>query len=70
MVGSQISEHVIVQDFIRQVRSTSRLNAVTIISLFLFQNYSERTIYKVLHAMVRRGDVQYRMQRKVLIRVR
>ncbi|CAF1158993.1 unnamed protein product [Adineta steineri] len=51
VVGSQVSEHAIVQDFIRQ-------------------NYSERTIYKVLHAMVRRGDVQYRMQRKVLIRVR
>jgi len=51
VVGSQVSEHAIVQDFIRQ-------------------NYSERAIYKVLHAMVRRGDVQYRMQRKVLIRVR
>ncbi|CAF0834731.1 unnamed protein product [Rotaria sordida] len=32
VVGSQISEHAIVQDFIRQ-------------------NYSERAIYKVLHAM-------------------
>jgi len=51
VVGSQVSEHAIVQDFIKQ-------------------NYSERGIYKVLHAMVRRGDVQYRMQRKVLIRVR
>lgn len=51
VVGSQVSEHVLVQDFIRQ-------------------NYSERVVYKVLHAMVRRGDVQYRMQRKVLIRVR
>lgn len=41
-----------------------------LISLFSLKNYSERGIYKVLHAMVRRGDVQYRMQRKVLIRVR
>ncbi|CAF0980210.1 unnamed protein product [Rotaria sp. Silwood1] len=51
VIGSQVSEYAIVQDFIQQ-------------------NYSERAIYKVLHAMVRRGDVQYRMQRKVLIRVR
>ncbi|CAF5146405.1 unnamed protein product, partial [Rotaria sp. Silwood1] len=41
-----------------------------IVQDFIQQNYSERAIYKVLHAMVRRGDVQYRMQRKVLIRVR
>ena len=68
VIGSQVSEHVLVQDFIRQVRRTTftrpRLHVP------FLQNYSERTVYKVLHAMVRRGDVQYRMQRKVLIRVR
>ncbi|CAF4058374.1 unnamed protein product [Rotaria sordida] len=51
IIGSQVSELAIVQDFIQQ-------------------NYSERTIYKVLHAMIRRGDIQYRIQHKILIRIR
>ena len=51
VVGSQVSEYAIVQDFIKQ-------------------KYDERKIYKVLHLMMRRGEVQHRMQRKMLFRLK
>ncbi|MBN3314918.1 MCM5 factor, partial [Atractosteus spatula] len=50
-IGSQVSEHSIVQDFIKQ-------------------KYPEQAIYKVLHLMMRRGEIQHRLQRKVLYRVK
>ncbi|XP_064419231.1 DNA replication licensing factor MCM5 [Latimeria chalumnae] len=50
-IGSQVSEHSIVQDFLRQ-------------------KYPEHAIYKVLHLMMRRGEIQHRMQRKVLYRIK
>ncbi|XP_010614222.1 DNA replication licensing factor MCM5 isoform X1 [Fukomys damarensis] len=50
-IGSQVSEHSIVQDFTKQ-------------------KYPEHAIYKVLQLMLRRGEVQHRMQRKVLYRVK
>ncbi|XP_038072894.1 DNA replication licensing factor mcm5-like [Patiria miniata] len=50
-IGSQVSEHCIIQDFLRQ-------------------KYPERSIYKVLHLMMRRGEIQYRMQRKMLYRLK
>ncbi|KAA0198464.1 hypothetical protein HAZT_HAZT005630 [Hyalella azteca] len=50
-IGSQVSEHSIVQDFVRQ-------------------KYPERAIYKVLHYMIRRGEVQHRLQRKMLYRIK
>ncbi|XP_058874843.1 DNA replication licensing factor mcm5 [Acipenser ruthenus] len=50
-IGSQVSEHSIVQDFIKQ-------------------KYPEHAIYKVLHLMMRRGEIQHRMQRKVLYRIK
>jgi len=49
-IGSQVSEHNIVQDFLRQ-------------------KYPERAIYKVIHTMIRRGELQHRMQRKMLFRL-
>lgn len=51
VIGSQVSEHAIVQDFLKQ-------------------KYPERAIYKVLHFMLRRGELQHRMQRKVLYRLK
>ncbi|XP_074650291.1 DNA replication licensing factor mcm5-like [Tubulanus polymorphus] len=51
VIGSQVSEHAIVQDFLKQ-------------------KYPERSIYKVLHFMIRRGEIQHRMQRKMLYRVK
>eukprot|EP00064_Thunnus_orientalis_P010964 superscaffoldBa00001535_g10993 len=50
-IGSQVSEHSIVQDFTKQ-------------------KYPEHAIFKVLHLMLRRGELQHRMQRKVLYRVK
>uniref|UniRef100_A0A8C0UEL3 DNA replication licensing factor MCM5 n=1 Tax=Cyanistes caeruleus TaxID=156563 RepID=A0A8C0UEL3_CYACU len=50
-IGSQVSEHSIVQDFLRQ-------------------KYPEHAIYKVLQLMMRRGEIQHRMQRKVLYRIK
>ncbi|KAL4658005.1 DNA replication licensing factor MCM5 [Arapaima gigas] len=50
-IGSQVSEHSIIQDFTKQ-------------------KYPEQAVYKVLHLMLRRGELQHRMQRKVLYRVK
>uniref|UniRef100_A0A672GWI1 DNA replication licensing factor MCM5 n=1 Tax=Salarias fasciatus TaxID=181472 RepID=A0A672GWI1_SALFA len=50
-IGSQVSEHSIVQDFTKQ-------------------KYPEHAIHRVLHLMLRRGELQHRMQRKVLYRVK
>lgn len=36
----------------------------------LFQKYPEHAIYKVLQLMMRRGEIQHRMQRKVLYRIK
>lgn len=51
VIGSQVSEYAIIQDFVKQ-------------------KYDERKIQKVLHLMLRRGEVQHRMQRKMLYRIR
>lgn len=36
----------------------------------LLQKYPEHAIYKVLQLMMRRGEIQHRMQRKVLYRIK
>ncbi|XP_002128725.2 DNA replication licensing factor mcm5-A-like [Ciona intestinalis] len=51
VIGSQVSEHAIVQDFAKQ-------------------RYDERKIHKVLQLMMRRGEIQHRMQRKMLYRLK
>ncbi|KAJ8308584.1 hypothetical protein KUTeg_013458 [Tegillarca granosa] len=51
IIGSQVSEHAIIQDFAKQ-------------------KYPERAICKVLHFMLRRGEIQHRMQRKMLYRIK
>nr|VZI30223.1 unnamed protein product [Spirometra erinaceieuropaei] len=51
VIGSQVSEHAILQDFSRQ-------------------GFSEHAVAKVLHYMIRRGEIQYRMQRRILYRVK
>lgn len=48
----------------------SHVSEQRIIQDFLKQNYSEQSITTVLHIMLRRGELQHRMQRKVLFRVR
>lgn len=37
---------------------------------FIRQNYSEMMVKKVIHSCIRRGELQYRMQRKMLYRVK
>ncbi|XP_076463942.1 DNA replication licensing factor mcm5-A-like [Babylonia areolata] len=51
VIGSQVSEHAMIQDFARQ-------------------KYPERAVQKVLALMLRRGEIQHRMQRKLLYRVK
>merc|ERR1719295_182726 len=50
-IGSQVSEHSILQDFAKQ-------------------KYPEKTVQKVIHFMIRRGELQHRMQRKMLYRLK
>lgn len=50
-VGSQVSEHAILQDFARQ-------------------KYPESVVQKVIFYMIRRGELQHRVQRKVLFRIK
>lgn len=49
-IGTQVSEQVIIQDFMQQ-------------------QYREQAIIKVIQAMIRRGQLQHRMQRKMLYRI-
>jgi DNA replication licensing factor MCM5 len=48
----------------------SHVSEQRIVQDFLKQNYSEQAILTVVHVMLRRGELQHRMQRKVLFRVR
>jgi len=50
-IGSQVSQHTIIQDFTKQ-------------------KYGERQVMKVLMMMIRRGELQHRMQRKMLYRLK
>jgi DNA replication licensing factor MCM5 len=50
-IGTQVSEHAVLQEFQRQ-------------------NYPEHAVFKVLHCMIRRGEIQHRLQRKMLYRVK
>ncbi|KAL1501163.1 hypothetical protein ABEB36_006544 [Hypothenemus hampei] len=47
----------------------TQVSQQTIIQDFMQQGYPERTIIKVVQAMIRRGQLQHRMQRKMLYRV-
>ncbi|KAI6657444.1 DNA replication licensing factor mcm5-A-like [Oopsacas minuta] len=66
------------QDEIRRVEAQlksrfpigSQVSEQRIIQDFVRQKYSERSIETVLSVMLRRGELQHRMQRKVLFRVR
>ena len=42
----------------------------SIISDFEKQKYPERQVQKVLATMIRRGELQHRMQRKMLYRIK
>lgn len=40
-----------------------------IIQDFIQQQYTERAVIKVIYALIRRGQVQHRMQRRMLYRI-
>lgn len=71
---SSESEQEEVRKVERQLKSRfpigSQVSEQRIIQDFLRQKYSERAIQTVLLVMLRRGELQHRMQRKVLFRVR
>ncbi|KAG8186713.1 hypothetical protein JTE90_015650 [Oedothorax gibbosus] len=48
----------------------SQVSELSIVQDFLKQKYPERAIYKVLFLMIRRGELQHRMQRKMLYRIK
>ncbi|TMW50028.1 hypothetical protein DOY81_004894 [Sarcophaga bullata] len=47
----------------------SQVSEQNVIQDFLRQKYEERSILKVIHTMIRRGELQHRMQRKMLYRL-
>lgn len=48
----------------------SQIAERTIVQDLVKQNFPERAIQKVLHCMLRKGEIQYRMQRKMLYRLK
>uniref|UniRef100_U5ELZ4 DNA replication licensing factor MCM5 n=1 Tax=Corethrella appendiculata TaxID=1370023 RepID=U5ELZ4_9DIPT len=47
----------------------SQVSEQNIIQDFVRQKYPERSVLKVIHTMIRRGELQHRMQRKMLYRL-
>lgn len=47
----------------------SQVSTQNIIGDFTKQKYPERAVVKVIHTMIRRGELQHRMQRKMLYRL-
>ncbi|XP_058982882.1 DNA replication licensing factor Mcm5 [Musca domestica] len=47
----------------------SQVSEQNVVQDFLRQRYEERSILKVIHTMIRRGELQHRMQRKMLYRL-
>ncbi|XP_076283365.1 DNA replication licensing factor Mcm5 [Lasioglossum baleicum] len=47
----------------------NQVSEQNIVKDFVKQAYPERAVYKVIHTMIRRGEVQHRMQRKMLYRL-
>lgn len=47
----------------------NQVSEQNIVKDFVKQGFAERAIYKVIHTMIRRGELQHRMQRKMLYRL-
>lgn len=47
----------------------TQVSQQSIVNDFVQQQYPERSILKVIVAMIRRGQLQHRMQRKMLYRI-
>ena len=42
----------------------------SIVKDLMKQNYQDRAIYKVIYCMIRKGELQFRQQRKMLYRMK
>lgn len=66
-------DHEILSRIEKQLKSRfpigNQVSEQNIVNDFLKQKYPERAIYKVIHTMIRRGELQHRMQRKMLYRL-
>jgi len=58
------------QNLKRRFPVGSRVSESRIVNEFVKQNYSEAAVKKVLQIMLRRGEVEHQMQRRVLYRVK
>lgn len=47
----------------------TQVSQQNIVQDFVQQNYPERAIVKVIYTMIRRGQLQHRMQRRMLYRL-
>lgn len=47
----------------------TQVSQQNIVQDFMQQQYPERAILKVIYTMIRRGQLQHRMQRKMLYRI-
>ena len=58
----------------RQIRRRflvgSQVSEKSIVTDLTRQNFPERSVAKVLQIMIRRGEIQHRMQRRMLYRVK
>jgi DNA replication licensing factor MCM5 len=58
----------------KQIKRRFPVNTQTlesnIVKDLLKQNFAERSIYKVIYCMIRKGEIQFRMQRKMLYRLK
>jgi len=48
----------------------SQVSEKSIVQDLIKQNFNEKAIHKVLHCFVRRGDIQFRMHKKMLYRLK
>lgn len=66
-------DHEILSRIEKQLKSRfpigHQVSEQNIVKDFLKQSFPERAIYKVIHTMIRRGELQHRLQRKMLYRL-
>lgn len=54
----------------RRFPAGTQIAEKSILKDLLQQKFPESAIYKVLHSFIRKGEIQYRMQRKMLYRIK
>ncbi|XP_046818755.1 DNA replication licensing factor Mcm5-like [Vespa crabro] len=71
--GFTSEDHEILSRIEKQLKNRfpigDQVSEQNIVNDCLKQKYPEHAIYKVIHTMIRRGELQHRMQRKMLYRL-